>query len=423
MRQNDNDVVVIGAGLAGLTAAATLARAGRRVMVLDGREPGGRARGIDRDGFTLNEGPHALYRNGPATAVLRALGITPHGGEPRLDRAAVWVDGGAHSLPTTPLALVRTEVLSPRGKAVSALLAPALQRGRDRRAAGLSLAEWFERRRVPADVRAMVEMYVRLTTYSNAPELVSASAALAQLALAGGGVWYLHGGWQQLIDGLLGAARRSGAEIAVREVTALTRDGGRWAVQTTADEVVLADEIVLAAGGPETAARLAGRDPGWVESSGPTCHVACLDLGLDAEPAIPILLSTEAPVYGSTHAPPADLAPEGAALLGVMEYLRPDARPDRDDTRTLLRTYAERMGADLSAPRLERFLHRMVAAHGVPVAGRPRPTGVELAADGLWAVGDWVGGPDRAEWFLADAAVGSARAVANAIVQRQVRAA
>ena len=63
--------VVVGGGLAGLSAAAFLARAGRDVTVLEkAAAPGGRARTLDRDGYRLNLGAHALYRAGVGMAVL-----------------------------------------------------------------------------------------------------------------------------------------------------------------------------------------------------------------------------------------------------------------------------------------------------------------------------------------------------------------
>ena len=77
------DVIVVGAGLAGLATAIHLARAGRSVLVLDARsEIGGRARTSTRDGFLLNEGPHALYRTGDAWAFLEQEALTPAGGQP-----------------------------------------------------------------------------------------------------------------------------------------------------------------------------------------------------------------------------------------------------------------------------------------------------------------------------------------------------
>ena len=61
-------VVVVGAGLAGMTAALTASDHGATVTVLEARvDPGGRARTLAVDGgFLLNQGAHALYRGGPA---------------------------------------------------------------------------------------------------------------------------------------------------------------------------------------------------------------------------------------------------------------------------------------------------------------------------------------------------------------------
>jgi phytoene dehydrogenase-like protein len=64
--------VVIGAGLAGLTAAATAARAGRPVVVVEAHTPGGRARTDERSGYRFNQGPHALGRGGEAWRILRS---------------------------------------------------------------------------------------------------------------------------------------------------------------------------------------------------------------------------------------------------------------------------------------------------------------------------------------------------------------
>jgi predicted NAD/FAD-dependent oxidoreductase len=51
------DTVIVGAGISGLTAARTLAQAGRQVVVFDkGRGPGGRATSRRRDGFTFDHG-------------------------------------------------------------------------------------------------------------------------------------------------------------------------------------------------------------------------------------------------------------------------------------------------------------------------------------------------------------------------------
>ncbi len=60
------DAIVVGGGLAGLAAAAWIARGGRRVIAIErARAPGGRAATQDRDGFLLN------VQRGPACALSR----------------------------------------------------------------------------------------------------------------------------------------------------------------------------------------------------------------------------------------------------------------------------------------------------------------------------------------------------------------
>jgi phytoene desaturase len=69
------DVVVIGAGVGGLCAAAKLAYAGRRVLVVE-REPrvGGRASTERIDGFMLPTGGVALELGGPMERLARSVG-------------------------------------------------------------------------------------------------------------------------------------------------------------------------------------------------------------------------------------------------------------------------------------------------------------------------------------------------------------
>lgn len=59
------DVVVIGAGAAGLTAGALLAAEGKRVVVVDRSPyPGGRAMAVPDEGFTVNLGGHLVEDGG-----------------------------------------------------------------------------------------------------------------------------------------------------------------------------------------------------------------------------------------------------------------------------------------------------------------------------------------------------------------------
>ncbi len=72
----DHDVVIVGAGIAGLTAAAYAARAGRSVLVLE-KEPdvGGLLNSFDFQGFVFDGGVRAVENSGIVLPMLHQLGI------------------------------------------------------------------------------------------------------------------------------------------------------------------------------------------------------------------------------------------------------------------------------------------------------------------------------------------------------------
>ena len=86
--------------------------------------------------------------------------------------------------------------------------------------------------------------------------------------------------------------------------------------------------MIIASGGPAAAVGLLGSDPGWGDLGAPVT-AACLDLGLTRPPERPVLFGFAEPLYLSTHCPPADLAPEGGAVVQLMRYGARDAATDR----------------------------------------------------------------------------------------------
>jgi phytoene dehydrogenase-like protein len=88
------DAVIIGAGAAGLTAGALLAKLGKKVVVMDrDKYLGGRAMAVPFEGYRMNLGGHLLEDSGSGiTKIFEFLGRElKHG--PTSQGMPVWVDG------------------------------------------------------------------------------------------------------------------------------------------------------------------------------------------------------------------------------------------------------------------------------------------------------------------------------------------
>jgi phytoene dehydrogenase-like protein len=76
MAENAYDTIIVGGGMAGLTAAAYLSRAGKRVLLVEkNKECGGLVNSFVRDGFQFDAGVRALEDAGIVFPMLKDLGI------------------------------------------------------------------------------------------------------------------------------------------------------------------------------------------------------------------------------------------------------------------------------------------------------------------------------------------------------------
>lgn len=402
------DVIVVGAGLAGLTAAATAARAGATVTLLDAQSPGGRARSVNKGGYVLNEGGHALYRHAGGRAVLDGLGVRLSGQPPNVaGYRTVW-DGEVRKLPVSAPALLASRLFGVRSKRlIAGWFSDMAHTAAD--AGDRAFGDWLDGEGARADVRTWVLALGRLSTYSATPERLPARAVLGQLAA--GGVSYLDGGWQTIVDELVRVAAVAGVRTVAATATAVLAEPGRWAVATSAGDATAA--AVVLAMGPQVAVRLLGDDPAdWVARSGPVARAAALDIG-GARGTIEFLLSADEPLYLSLHSDAARLAPPGRALYSLMRYLDPDDASPSSVHRAALDGHASLAGLPpVNDREIDRFLAAPVVAHGTPQPGVARPSGTELADRGVLAAGDWVG-----PRLLADASLTSGAAAGAAAAQ------
>ena len=403
----DWDVIVIGAGLAGLAAGATAARAGSATLVLEAHLPGGRARVTQTDGFVFNRGIHALYQGGAGREVLRSLGIEPQGSSPPLARYQALAGGELHLLPTSPDSLRRTTLLGRKDKEALAALLARLPRLHPHRQAGASVAQWTASAGLGPAAVAAVDALVRLTTYVSDMNTFAADAAVAQLQRAASGVLYLHGGWAQLITRLAALCQvRTGIKV-----TGVASAAGRVEVATS-NGPLTAQSVIIAAGRPAAALRLLPADPGWGDL-GPEVTAACLDAGVRRVPDPGYVLGVDAPVYAAVQSPPARQAPAGQAVAAAVRFGATEATADR----AVLRAHLARAGVPEEDVVTSRFLARMVVAGAAPTAARgglgSRPAVDATGLPGVYLAGDWVGPTG----LIADAALASGQAAALRAVQ------
>jgi len=253
-----HDVVVIGAGLAGLRCAADLAAHGREVVVLEAADRvGGRQRTDRVDGFTLDRGFHVLNTAYPAVRAsveVDRLGVRTFPTAVRVRRA----DGSMRTLghplrhPSLLPATLASGLVTPGDLAgLLRWLGPIALRPRaavtrtDRTidegwgAAGLTgplrtevLSPFFSG--VLADAsESTSDTYVRLLARS----FLQAGAGLPREGI---GV---------LPRALASRARAAGAQIRVgRTVSRLRRRENRWEVRALGEGRLLARDVVVAVG-------------------------------------------------------------------------------------------------------------------------------------------------------------------------------
>jgi protoporphyrinogen/coproporphyrinogen III oxidase len=274
---SDAEVVVIGAGAAGLGAAASLHAAGRAVVVLDaGERPGGVMRSDRCEGFLVERGPHTTRIPAEALALLRRTGNEAALAKAKPEGRARYLlrPNGLEPVPLGPLAFATTPLLTRAGK-WRILREPFVARGDG---GGESVAAFVERRlgREAVDALvapALVGVYAgderQLGAEAVFPTLVAAEReagsvvrGLLRRALRGAprglpGTWSAHGGLGALAAALahpLGPALRLGVRAS-----ALVPEGGGWRVEH-AEGSLRARAVVLAADAPGAAALLAPHD-------------------------------------------------------------------------------------------------------------------------------------------------------------------
>ena len=306
-RAPDLEVAVVGAGAAGLAAAAALARGGCEVGVFEASaRAGGAAWSEERGGFLVERGAQT-FRIGPAVdRFLREHAVddllvaaSPASRERFLARGDRLLP-----VPLSPTAFAASELLSARGKL--RLLAEPFVRAGD--ATGESVARFARRRLGPEACDRLVAAFLvgvyagdpsQLGAEAVFPELVAAERRHGSIArgllarrLAGGargraGSWSARGGLGGVaasLAGDLGAALHRGAPVSH---IAFEEDGYRFEIEGESGPVT-ARGLVLAVPAREAATLVAPLDPDAAKALDAITHapIASVSIGVETSARI-----------------------------------------------------------------------------------------------------------------------------------------
>lgn len=318
MTGKTDHVVVVGAGLSGLSAALQLAGRGRKVTVVErGRHPGGRVGRLDIDGYRLDTGPTVLTMPDIIDDAFAAVGQSA---ADRLDLIPIdpayrasFADGSELQVSSDPAAMA-AEVTRFAGAAEAdgylrlrdwltrlyrvefdgfiaanfdsplSLLTPQL--------AHLTAIGGFRRwdrmvRRFLSDER-LQRVFTFQALYAGVPphRALAVYAVIAYMDTVSG-VYFPRGGMRALPDAMAGAAADAGVEFRYdAAVSELERRGDRvTAVRTDGGDRIPADAVVLTTELPDTY-RMLGRTPRRVlpvrpAPSAVVAHVGCRSTSSD----------------------------------------------------------------------------------------------------------------------------------------------
>jgi phytoene desaturase len=288
-RGDSYDVVVIGAGLGGLSAAATLTRAGKRVLLVERQDgPGGNARAFRRGPYTFDPAIHVTAHGFEIEFLegyLGALGVASSVELMTLERLyAVDVCGSRFILPVGVEAVIEylAERFPREREGIAGYIQTCAQATRESQAPPPRV----ELKDLEAVMAALPTLFKYRTSTLQAaidefvgdPEAKSVLGAQwpymglppSQLSfMAGTGVWmalmepgpvYVRGSFQKLADALAAVVIEGGGEVCYGSgASKITVDGGRIEGVTLEDgRAVRAPVVVSNADARQTFEKLLG---------------------------------------------------------------------------------------------------------------------------------------------------------------------
>ena len=344
-QDGDFELQIVGGGLAGLGTAALLANQGRRVQVLEQRPVlGGRALTVQQKGFTLNYGLHYVV-GGPASPhyrILKQIGKVDAAPMAPVDPAKLfrWRYGSLHRVPTTPLDMLSTRLLTPRGKLGLVKAITLLMTVSPEKLWRTPVGEWIDSLTAEASLRTFLLDLGGPLAFEPKPELFSAAhyvLLLRPLLMPQGPLgYYPVGGWNGIFEALKARVEEAGGQVQMKaEVERLEISDGQVVALWVDGERLPCQTVVLAIPPNELAELLRATPvPGLelerLNAIRPTMGVA-VDLGvmgLENETIATIELPEMSATLGMHNLFEPSLAPPGGHLIQFLRFLTPEQMAD-----------------------------------------------------------------------------------------------
>lgn len=426
MQQTHYDTAVIGGGLAGLIAALELAKKGHSVIVIEkSNRLGGRAMTNTQQGIHLNMGGHALYKTGRAFQILQEHGVKLVGGNPSPNTNFIW-NNELYAITPNPVSMLTSKLLTFSGKINLMRLFMKLGKlDAQRIPAAMSVRQWAEAEVSDPKVRHIFYAICRTATYTLDPDYQLAAPALAQVQRSlKGGVLYVDGGWQTIVEQLRQKAQQAGVHIVSgKSVREIKHADGRVEKLIFADGEELSVSNVVSTASPSESAKLVqGAESTalsrWRTEARPVT-AACLDLGLRKLPVsgLHVAFGLDQPIFFTDHSAGAKLSDNGEVVVHLIKYNSPGTPDPKADEKLLLETMTMLHPGWEKEVVTKQFLPTITVVHDYPHIGKKQNAvvGPEVPEiRGLYIAGDWAGHGE----LLADASAASARRAAEAIIRK-----
>jgi phytoene dehydrogenase-like protein len=435
--QENVDVVVVGAGFAGLATGALLAHRGIRVLVLERRPVlGGRALVVKQNGFTLNYGLHYVVGGhaSPHYRILKQIGKLDTAPMKPVDTRKLhrWRYGQLHQVPTSPVDMLATRLLTPRGKLELAKALAAIMTANPEGLWHTPVGRWLDGVTTEPSLRNFLLDLCSPLTFEPQPELLSAAhfvLTVRPLLMPKGPLGlYPVGGWITLFEALAACIQEGGGEVRTKApAERLEIADGRVAGVWSQGAQVKCRAAVLAIPPNELAELLKdtpvpGLETERLKRIRPTMGVA-VDLGvmdLQNEKIGTIELPEFAATLGIHNLFEPSLAPPGGHLFQFLRFLTPEQMQDAQEvdwSEELIVSFLETIWPDIRQKIVvRRTLVRPVLTAASHRYDQPRPTLLPIAIleiKGLFLAGDATASPGELSNSAGNSAIDCAQRVST----------